>query len=59
MRIAPPEIVPVEPGIVQYQYEGHCPLCHVSLAGCFWIKRDQTTGEPKASGFKTSYSTSN
>jgi hypothetical protein len=47
VNIGPPETVPVEPDILQYQYDGHCPLCHVPLVGCFWVRRDQATAEEK------------
>jgi hypothetical protein len=47
VNIGPPETVPVELDLVQYQYDGHCPLCHVPLFGCFWVRRDQSTAEEK------------
>ncbi len=47
VTIGPPELVPLEPDLVQHEYEGHCPMCHVPLFGCFWIRRDRTTAEKK------------
>jgi putative transcriptional regulator len=49
VSISGPEIVPIEPDILRYDYSGHCPLCHVPLAGCFWVKRDQTTAQARNS----------
>jgi hypothetical protein len=43
VSIGPPETVPVEPDLLQYQYEGHCPLCHVPCFGVFWVRRGSTT----------------
>lgn len=47
VTIGPPEVVPMEPDLLRYQYDGHCPLCRVPLFGCFWVKQDRTTGQPK------------
>ena len=35
VNIGPPETVPSEQDILQYQYEGHCRVCRVPLFGCF------------------------
>ena len=48
MHIGPPETVLVEPDLIQYQYDGHCPLCHVPLVGCFWVRRDPVDGRGEA-----------
>jgi hypothetical protein len=47
VTIGPPETVPLEPDLLQYEYDGYCPLCHVPVFGCFWVKQDRTTVEPK------------
>jgi len=47
VNIGPPETVPEQPDLVQYQYEGYCPVCRVPTVGLFWVSRDQTTAESK------------
>ena len=46
MNVGPPDVVPVQPDLLQYQYDGYCPACHVPCAGVFWVKRDSTTRGP-------------
>jgi len=46
VNVGPPDVVPVQPDLLQYQYDGYCPACHVPCAGVFWVKRDSTTRGP-------------
>jgi hypothetical protein len=47
VNIGPPETVPVEPDLLQCEYDGYCPVCHVPLFGSFWVKRHHATAERK------------